>query len=100
MKTRRNTYRGTPFNKSASGRLRSSWHGMKRGFRKTAALVAIGTVALTGLVAPTTAAHAAGNGVISVSAAPVHSVTGAPVAEAGAGLNNNRLAFQVSYSCS
>lgn len=100
MSARKDLSTGNLTSKSGPRRLRSTWRGMKHGFRKTAALVAIGTVALTGFVAPATAAHAAGNGVMSVTATPVNSVTAAPVTEAGVGLNNNRIAFQVSYSCS
>lgn len=77
---------------------------MKRGFRKTAALVAIGTVALTGLVAPTTAAQAA-PGDLNATVQWVDTTTNQPVTDLTATIDSRSqtnlalVTLRIAYSC-
>lgn len=62
--------------------------------------IGVALLAAAGLVAQPLSATAAGSAVITVSATPVHYLDGTPTPTAGMGLNGNRLAYRVSYSCS
>ncbi|CAN5565270.1 hypothetical protein BH10ACT7_BH10ACT7_11660 [soil metagenome] len=85
----------------ATTRAVSGFSFIHHGGRGAAVLRALIVVlAVVGLVAQPLAASAAGTAVITVSATPVNYLDGSPAPTAGMGINGNRLAYQVSYSCS
>ena len=69
-------------------------------FTRLLGVLAVLLVAVGGLPWEAPSASAAGPAVLGVTATPVHYLTNAPVTEVGAGLNGDRLAFNVSFSCS
>lgn len=88
---------------------RSHTRSAKRASRWAASLKRVSRIAVmaalaVGIAVPTALApdvgHAAGNGVLDISLTPVNYATGDTITETAFGLNGDRIAYRVAYSCS